>query len=213
MEGPIEPKIEPDIETKRPPIAASEDPKLRDEALMELYHAYCWSEDFKTTISFISSDFMQICHPFPQFAGHGSMRMIALFREVMNGKTCVEAINLAIAERSKTTKYFYTVRPLDPREHEFGREPSVVLPAGFEHTGELRRKAIEEGWRGLRVDTWFHDTASSLRSNLSMRMRYWWRLERGRPKIIMRQYLYIGRRDGNEGTEGNGYLFETERFH
>lgn len=98
---------------------------------------------------------------------------------------------------------YYTIRPLLPSEHTFG---TAVATAAIGLTpAALAASAEAEGWIGMRVDMW--DEGSE--EGLLVKVQYWWRLEAERDEEdgkVWRQCLhdimYLGPRDGTEGTEG-----------
>jgi hypothetical protein len=100
-------------------------------------------------------------------------------------------------ENSKVARAGSTIRPLREDEFEF-KSNEIVAPIGFTCLG-LKQKAEKEGWVGARVDLWFdvsHDRGALVK------VKYWWRKEGDEWLQILHDIMYMGPRDGTEGTDG-----------
>lgn len=106
----------------------------------------------------------------------------------------------------------YTIRPLASSEASDFGTAEVTSEVGMQ-PDELREKAEEESWVGMRVDLW--DEGAPVEGSLFVKVQYWWRwedvtaeekLEGDEGKEGWRQCLhdivYIGKKDGSEGEEG-----------
>jgi hypothetical protein len=104
----------------------------------------------------------------------------------------------------------YTIRPLHTSEFDFGTD-DITAPIGF-IVEELKQKAAQEGWVGMRVDLWNQDED---RKGLLVKVQYWWRLEEisGDGRVMdefasrgwrqcLHDIMYLGPKDGTEGEEG-----------
>lgn len=113
---------------------------------------------------------------------------------------------------SSSPSSYYTIRPLRDDEAEFGAD-DVVRPAGFASAAEAERLAQAQGWVGMRVDLWDDDggpggekeeEAGREGGGIMVKVQYWWRREGddGQWLQILHDIMYLGPRDGTEGSEG-----------
>jgi hypothetical protein len=113
--------------------------------------------------------------------------------------------------RPATSRSVYTIRPLHTSEFEFG-DNNAAAPIGFT-VDELKQKAVQEGWVGMRVDLW---NQGENEKGLLVKVQHWWRLEEeisgdGRAmdesesrgwRQCLHDIMYLGPKDGTEGDEG-----------
>lgn len=110
--------------------------------------------------------------------------------------------------KSSSSSSYYTIRPLRDDEAEFGAD-DVVRPAGFASAAEAERLAQVQGWVGMRVDLWDDDGGpggeeEEEAGGIMVKVQYWWRREGddGQWLQILHDIMYLGPRDGTEGSEG-----------
>lgn len=111
--------------------------------------------------------------------------------------------NETVAGVSTTKKSFYTIRPLTDGEMEFGSDETAV-PAGFDSASAIKLRAEREGWVGMRVDLWDDEGTDRGGERLGMlvKVQYWWKEEKGVWSQILHDIMYLGSRDGTEGSQG-----------
>lgn len=99
-------------------------------------------------------------------------------------------------------KSYYSIRPLEINEFEFSTD-AVVQPAGFSSAAEVKRIAKADGWVGLRVDLWDDEGVDELgnKKGILVKVQYWWREENDEWLQILHDIMYLGTRDGTEGSE------------
>lgn len=108
------------------------------------------------------------------------------------------------ASVSASKKSFYTIRPLTDGEMEFGSN-EIVAPAGFNSAAEIKFQAEREGWVGMRVDLWDDEGADheGRAKGMLAKVQYWWKRDTDEWLQILHDIMYLGSRDGTEGSEGD----------
>ncbi|OIW32367.1 hypothetical protein CONLIGDRAFT_712705 [Coniochaeta ligniaria NRRL 30616] len=154
------------------------------------YTAYYHTADPDAKGLFYSADCMQICRPIPSYAAKDGATIVRYLQESLkNGQSMNNAAD-GLEPGS-------TIRPL--RDDEFMFESDdVVAPIGYT-SAELKQKAEKEEWVGTRVDLWFPVPDGS---EMLCKVHYWWRKEGDEWVQILHDIMYIGPRDGSEGTAG-----------
>ena len=182
-----------------------------------LYHTYRHTTDLNLKGQFFSPTCIQICRPTPSYAATTREQIVQYLRDAQEGKIPVSdefstsTHNPVVSEEptpQEKASGVYTIRPLLASEFEFSTA-DVTAPVGFSPE-ELRRKAEEEEWVGMRVDLWERGGRGLL-----VKVQYWWRLEevlegeravgegRGREwKQCLHDIMYLGPSDGTEGKDG-----------
>lgn len=184
--------------------------------LKNCYHAYRHTTDIDKKGLFFSPTCLQICRPSPSYAAKSRTEIIRFLKDAevgtipVKGTTKVEShVASSMDDTSEHGSGYYTIRPLNPAEFEFGNEaattPIDTTPA------EMMAKAEAEGWIGMRVDLW----DKTAQGEILVKIQYWWRWEAiakneelhgDRGGYGWRQRLhdimYLGPRDGTEGSEG-----------
>ncbi|KAF5499051.1 MFS transporter asaE [Colletotrichum fructicola] len=111
----------------------------------------------------------------------------------------------SLAEENTGTlksKGYYTIRPLTDTEFEFGTDEHVS-PAGFASAEDVKAKARSEGWVGMRVDLWDEPVdAIDKDDSLMVKVQYWWRREENGWLQIFHDIIYLGSKDGSQGSGG-----------
>lgn len=161
--------------------------------LNKLYAEYRHTVDINAKGEYFSPTCMQICRPQPSYAASDRATIVRyLFEAASQGK------DLATSKG----KGYYTIRPLRDAELEFGTDEQAK-PAGFT-AAELQQMARSHGWIGMRVDLWEDEglDESGAKQGLLVKVQYWWAMEEGAWIQILHDIMYIGPRDGSEGTEG-----------
>ena len=151
--------------------------------LKKLYAAYRHTSDIDEKGQFFSPSCIQICRTQPAYAA-------------TNRETIVRYLHESASDAPKP-KGCYTIRPLRADEFEFSTDETVKA-AGFETARQLKEKAESEGWVGMRVDLWSGD----IPEGMLVKVQYWWKKEAGTWMQILHDIMYLGPRDGTEGTEG-----------
>jgi hypothetical protein len=153
--------------------------------------------------SFFSPTCSQICRPRPSYAATNRDTIVRYLHEAAEGGTTLATSSQDDKDGKPRSKGFYTIRSLDDGEFEFGTD-EVVQEAGFGSTAELKQKAEGEGWVGMRVDLWNDEGVDDdgARKGLLVKVQYWWRKEEGKWTQCFHDIMYLGARDGTEGTEG-----------
>jgi len=152
------------------------------DELKELYAAYRHTSDIDEKGQFFSPECIQICRPQPSFAATNRETIVRYLHEYASGPPKPQG--------------YYTIRPLRDDEFEFSTD-EIVAAAGFETAHQLKQKAQTESWVGMRVDLWSDDNPGML-----VKVQYWWRREAGTWMQILHDIMYLGPRDGTEGSEG-----------
>lgn len=188
--------------------------------LKQLYRRYAETEDIDSRATFFSTKCRQICRPIPSFAAKERSTIIKYLHETA-GKDNEMIQSLAEGEvegdgtkhslhtkpqdtsSGRHKKSYYSIRPLEVHEVEFGAD-DIVQPAGFLSAEDVKRTATAEGWVGLRVDLWDDEGVdeSGLKKGLLVKVQYWWREEDNEWLQILHDIMYLGARDGTEGSEG-----------
>ncbi|KAL6909282.1 hypothetical protein GGI43DRAFT_429866 [Trichoderma evansii] len=167
--------------------------------LKQLYAAYRHTSDIGLKGNFFSSTCFQICRPRPSFAARDRETIVRYLYESAgqdpnNSSSTTEAIN------KQPKKSYYTIRPLREDEFEFSTDEHVK-PAGFVAAEDVKQKAKAEGWVGMRVDLWDEEGDEGGEGFL-VKVQYWWRKEEQGWIQILHDIMYIGPRDGTEGSQG-----------
>ncbi|KAL7949102.1 hypothetical protein V8C42DRAFT_313294 [Trichoderma barbatum] len=174
---------------------APENPSVElSNHLKQLYAAYRHTKDISLKGNFFSSACLQVCRPQPSFAARNRETIVRYLYETADPSSTTEA------ENSQSKKGYYTIRPLQEDEFEFGTDEQVA-PAGFATAGELRQKAETEGWVGMRVDLWDVEVGKES-EGLLVKVHYWWRKEEQGWIQILHDITYLGPKDGTEGSQG-----------
>lgn len=167
--------------------------------LKQLYAAYRHTSDISLKGNFFSPTCIQICRPRPSFAACDRETIVRYLQEAAGQdhdttSSTTEAIN------KQPKKSYYTIRPLREDEFEFGTDEQVK-PAGFAAADDVKQKAKAEGWVGMRVDLWDEEGEDG-NEGLLVKVQYWWRKEEQGWIQISHDIMYIGSRDGTEGSQG-----------
>lgn len=186
--------------------------------LKQLYAEYRHTSNVEAKSQFFSPDCRQVCRPMPAFAASNRDTIMKYLRETSGKGTekiqqyaedpdKTAAIrgsgNETVASVSTPKKSFYTIRPLTTSEMEFGSDETAV-PAGFDSASAIKLQADREGWVGMRVDLWDDEGTDSggERLGILVKVQYWWKEERGVWSQILHDIMYLGSRDGTEGSQG-----------
>lgn len=186
--------------------------------LKQLYAEYRRTAEVEAKAQFFSPDCRQICRPTPAFAatnrdtimkylrettGKGTGRIQQYAEDTRTMAATRGPDNETVANVSTPKKSFYTIRPLTDGEIEFGSEEPVVA-AGFDSASALKLQAEREGWVGMRVDLWDDEGTGRDGETLGLlvKVQYWWREEMGSWTQILHDIMYLGSRDGTEGSQG-----------
>ncbi|KAH7121727.1 hypothetical protein B0J13DRAFT_567196 [Dactylonectria estremocensis] len=178
------------------------------EHLRQLYAEYRRTNDLDEKGLFYSEQVHQICRSDPSYAARERATIVRYLRESgpLVARILRDAGQLGADEAvgSNTKANYYTIRPLAAEEaHDFGTVEHIT-PAGYESVAELQGQAAAENWEGVKVDMWSDDGDGK---GLMVKAKYWWRLENaekdgGTWRQILHDILYLGVRDGTEGTDG-----------
>jgi hypothetical protein len=195
------------------------DQKATTAHLQQLYADYRHTSDIEEKAGFFSPDCRQICRPTPTFAARDRDTIMRYLRETsgkgkdsiqqiledLDKKTTISGPNKeTMAGPSTRSKSFYTIRPLTDGEKEFGDDDTAV-PAGFDSANSIKLRAEKEGWVGMRVDLWDDEGTDNRGKGLGIlvKVQYWWKEDLpGEWLQILHDIIYIGSRDGTEGTWG-----------
>lgn len=196
----------------------------QDEAIIiahlkQLYAEYLHTKDIDSKARFFSSHCRQICRTTPSFAARERSTIMRYLYETA-GKDTKTIQNLmqqpcsskdgtanlakdAVEHPSSQKRSYYTIRPLGGREMEFSSD-DVVAPAGFSSAAEIRSQAEAENWIGMRVDLWDDEgmNRQGREQGILVKVQYWWRKEGAEWVHILHDIMYIGSRDGTEGSQG-----------
>ncbi|KAL7934344.1 hypothetical protein V8C35DRAFT_40108 [Trichoderma chlorosporum] len=164
--------------------------------LKHLYAAYRRTKDIKLKGNYFSPTCLQVCRPQPSYAARDRETIVGYLLA-----TADKGASLATeSSNNQSKKGYYTIRPLRKDEFDFGTDEQVA-PAGFTKASELMQKAEAEEWVGMRVDLW--DVVEGKESEgMLVKVHYWWRKEEHGWIQILHDILYIGPKDGTEGSEG-----------
>ncbi|KAL7917868.1 hypothetical protein ACQKWADRAFT_305663 [Trichoderma austrokoningii] len=167
--------------------------------LKQLYSAYRHTSDISSKGGFFSSTCLQICRPRTAFAATDRETIVQYLREASDhGPSTPPSTTEAMNKQPK--KSYYTIRPLREDEFEFGTDDHVK-PAGFASADDLKQKAKTEGWIGMRVDLWDEESEDGSEGIL-VKVQYWWRKQEQGWIQICHDIMYLGPRDGTEGSQG-----------
>lgn len=163
--------------------------------LKSLYAAYRRTKDIDAKAAFFSPACYQICRPKPSFAARNRETIVRYLHET--------APKNDAADTTPRMKGYYTIRPMEVEEFEFGTDEHV-LPAAFDSSEKVKEKADEEGWVGMRVDLWSElvDERAQEDDSLLVKVQYWWRKEDGEWTQIFHDIVYMGPKDGTQGSQG-----------
>ncbi|KAG8167345.1 hypothetical protein KVR01_003034 [Diaporthe batatas] len=195
------------------------DQKAITAHLQQLYADYRHTANIEAKAHFFSPACRQICRPRPGFAARERETIMRYLREASGeGKARIQQFiedtdtpfpTSGPAKKTATDegtqhKSFYTIRPLTEGEEEFGNDESAIL-AGFDSASSIKLLAENEGWVGMRVDLWDDEGTGSEGEALGIlvKVQYWWK--EGLPgewSQILHDIMYLGSRDGTEGTQG-----------
>ncbi|CAO2654937.1 Nn.00g116700.m01.CDS01 [Neocucurbitaria sp. VM-36] len=197
--------------------------------IKDCYHAYRHTVDIDSKGLFFSSNCLQICRPTPSFAATTRKEIVQYLRDAQKGKIPVETPSASSKEILDATesqndqtksgteakgRSVYTIRPLQPLEFEFSTD-DITAPVNLT-AEELRHKAKQEKWTGMRVDLWDEGDDEA---GLLVKVQYWWRLEEipqneqmvgetiGHAwRQCLHDIIYMGPKDGTEGADGQEIL-------
>lgn len=186
--------------------------------LKQLYAEYRHTADVEAKAQYFSPDCRQICRPTPAFSATNRDTIMKYLRETSGkgtekiqqytedpGKTAAirSPDNEIVASVSTPKKSFYTIRPLTGGEMEFGSDENAVA-AGFTSASAIKHQAEREGWVGMRVDLWDDEGTDrgGERLGILVKVQYWWKEEKGLWSQILHDIMYLGSRDGTEGSQG-----------
>jgi hypothetical protein len=184
---------------------ALSDPTLISH-LKELYSAYRRTQDIDAKGLFFSSRCLQICRPQPSYAARNRETIVRYLHEAAaQGRSLATSSSTEGDDTVKPKKKgYYTIRPLRTDEIEFGTDEQVA-PTGVATAEEMTKRAKEEGWVGMRVDLWDDEGLDSdgKAKGLLVQVQYWWRKEDESWIQCCHDIMYLGRRDGSEGADGD----------
>jgi hypothetical protein len=167
--------------------------------IKQAYHLYRNTTDPDRQGLFFSPSCMQICHPIPSYTATSREEIVQYVKDA--GQKSAKGKGKGV----------YTIRPLHASEFEFSTN-EITAPIGFTPE-ELKQKAVQESWIGMRVDLWDEGDEED---GLLVKVQYWWRFEANpeHERVMMgeeqamgwRQCLhdivYLGLKDGTEGEDG-----------
>jgi len=167
--------------------------------LKSLYTTYRRTTDIDAKGLFFSPESMQLCRPQPTYAAKDRQTIVQFLHEAVKMGTNLATDGQSDGEEppNATNWKRCTIRPIREDEVEFASD-EITTPAGFT-ASDLKQKAKEEGWAGMRIDLWFAD---GFDKDILVKVRYWWRKEGGEWLQILHDIMYMGPRDGTEGTDG-----------
>ncbi|KAJ9143146.1 hypothetical protein NKR19_g6997 [Coniochaeta hoffmannii] len=154
------------------------------------YIAYYHTADPDAKGHYYSRDCMQICRPMPSYAATDGASIVHLLKEGIKQ-------GASMNNKADGTESGCTFRPLKRGEFEFASDE--VVSAIGSTPSDLKQKAEKEGWIGTRVDMWFPMGEGK---EMLVKVQYWWRKEGDEWVQILHDIMYMGPRDGTEGTEG-----------
>ncbi|KAK4160906.1 hypothetical protein QBC43DRAFT_324824 [Cladorrhinum sp. PSN259] len=175
-------------------MSSHSDNKFITNHLKALYSSYRDTTDIDAKGLFFSTECMQICRANPSYAATNRETIVRYVREATEAGVGGESL--------ASKKEGWSARPLREDEFEFGgTDEAVTAPIGLT-TSELKEKAKEEGWAGLRVDLWFYDEEQPETDGLLVKVQYWWRKESDDEwRQILHDIMYMGPLDGTQGAE------------
>ncbi len=188
------------------------------------YHVYRHTADIGRKGLFFSPTCMQICRPTPSYAATSRDGIVQYLRDAQQGKIPVDtpvSTSAGISDLSDghtmepeptkptKSKSVYTIRALAPSEFEFGSD-DIVAPIRLT-TVQLKSKAVQEKWIGMRVNLW----EEGVEQGLLVKVQYWWRLEEilGHKRIrgelpgtgwrqCLHDIIFLGPKNGTENEDG-----------
>jgi len=172
------------------------------QQLMKLYADYRRAPSIEEKTAFLSSQCMQICRSYPLYGARDRDTIVRYLQESAIAQSGIEVIDQAVRSSSEATKGYYTIRPLRADELEFGNDEEAKW--AFASANEVYQKAKFEDWVGLRVDLWTETgmDLGTVHDGLMVKVKYWWRKEGEKWLQVMHHIIYLGVRDGTEGSEG-----------
>ncbi|KAM0326987.1 hypothetical protein ACHAQA_006108 [Verticillium albo-atrum] len=108
------------------------------------------------------------------------------------------------ADVPEGAKGYYTIRPLESREVEFGN--ALGDPArDIASSEDMLDVAVDRKWVGMRVDMWTDGgvNGNGVKRGLLVKVQYWWTKEDDKWMQIAHDIMYLGPRDGSEGKGGD----------
>ncbi|KAH6879610.1 hypothetical protein BKA70DRAFT_1207384 [Coprinopsis sp. MPI-PUGE-AT-0042] len=178
--------------------------------IQTLYHSYRHSP-ISTQGIYFSPTCLQICRPIPSYAATTRAQIVQYLKEAAAAKVKDAAGETSNAETNEI-QGVYTIRPLQPDEALDFSTPEVTSSIHLT-PDELRAKAKNEGWVGMRVDLWDH--GAPVEGSMLVKVQYWWRWEDAASeeklegdvdgkgwRQCLHDIMYIGPKDGSEGEEG-----------
>jgi hypothetical protein len=175
-------------------------PPLVHQNLKNLYAEYRHTGDIDEKGRFFSPHCLQICRPTPSFCANDRRTIIGYLHQVEDKTLAFDSNVEDSKDKGVPGKCLYTIRPLSSEEAVDFATDDIVAPVGITSTA-LRSRAEAEGWQGMRVDLWDSDPKALL-----IKVQYWWRMEDGKWVQILHDILYIGPRDGTEGSSSDEIL-------
>jgi hypothetical protein len=182
--------------------------------LCDLYREYRQTKDIASKAVFFSPQCHQICRTNPSYAATDSETIIKylfesgpVIEDIYRRAGWLEDQNPISTDPPRS---FYSMRPLTNIEmSDFGTIKELA-PAGFKSIEEVRTKAKDEKWEGLRVNMWTEDGTNR---GILVKVHYWWRMEppgseNGTWKQIFHDILYLGPKDGTERDAGGEVIEE-----
>jgi len=170
------------------------------EHLKSLYAEYRHTGDIDKKGRFFSPHCLQICRPTPSFCANDRQTIINYLHQVADKTLAFDSDVEDSKDKVTPGKSLYTIRPLNSEETVDFATDDIVAPVGITSTA-LRYRAKVEEWQGMRVDMWDSDLRALL-----VKVQYWWRVEDGEWVQILHDILYIGPRDGTEGSSRDEIL-------
>ncbi|KAK1828937.1 hypothetical protein QBC39DRAFT_374255 [Podospora conica] len=172
------------------------------EHLKSLYAQYRRTADIDDKGRFFSPSCLQICRPNPAFCANDRETIVGYLHQVADKTLSFDGGAEDAKPKGTPGKSLYTIRPLTSEEAVDFATDDIVAPVGTT-SAALRSRAEEEGWQGMRVDLWDDDPGALL-----VKVQYWWRVEDGEWAQILHDIVYLGPRDGTEGSDGAEVLEE-----
>lgn len=170
------------------------------EHLKSLYAEYRHTADIDDKGRFFSPHCLQICRPTPSFCANDRQTIISYLHQVADKTLAFDGDGEDSKGKGTPGKSPYTIRPLNSQEAVDFATDDIVAPAGTT-SAALRSRADAEEWQRMRVDVW-----DSHPKALLVKVQYWWRVKGGEWLQILHDILYIGPRDGTEGSSRDKIL-------
>ena len=177
------------------------DPQLLTH-IHSLFQSYHQTTSIPDRGRFYSPSCMQICRPQPSYAARDSDTIVRFLHEAdannMNFNPAASAPTSHSTSEKSERRPGFTFRGVTEEEFEFGGD-EITKWVGLEE-GEMREKALREGWVGTRVDLRFPVQVVGLESEnagkggmMVVKVRYWWRKEEGGEWVqILHDILEMG---------------------